>query len=261
ENSKALGIINDSAVQAALVADQGEEATLDTWENVPFTKKGDNFASFVTSIHVKFKKDKQPKQISYVVKLNPCRGDNVWSDMVPILFEKEGKFYMEVLPELNKFMTESGQKILPLPKCYYAQYEIGKEMLMFEDLRLKEFKMTDRRKGMDLQHVNLVIQGLGHIHAASSLLLKKNTIDDLRSRYPFLFRELYFEGTIDQMLASTLSTGTEILSKVGGHAKAINWLDKQKQNLREFFEMNYASCPPFNAICHGDCWNNNVLFR
>ncbi|CAL4126184.1 unnamed protein product [Meganyctiphanes norvegica] len=219
-------------------------------------------ASFVTSIHVKFKKDKQPKQISYVVKITPCREVKEWASILPIMFEKEGKFYMELLPELNKFMTESEQNILPFPKCYYAQYEIGKEMLIFEDLRLKKFKMIDRRKGMDLQHASLVIQGLGHFHAASSLLLKKNSMDDLKSRYPFLFCEMYFEGlVIDQMCAPTISTAKEILSKVGGHEKAINWLDKQQQNIHEFFEMNYASCPPFNAICHGDCWNNNVLFR
>ncbi|CAL4144096.1 unnamed protein product, partial [Meganyctiphanes norvegica] len=263
ENSKALAILNDSAVQAALTADQGEDAKLESWENVPFTNKGDNFASFVTSIQVKFKKGDQNRQISYVVKLNHCYPKLLpdWPDLVPRLFEKEGKFYLEVLPELNRFMTESGQKLLPFPKCYYAQYDEGKEIVILEDLRPKQFKMTDRRKGMDLQHATLVIQGLGRLHAASSLLLKKYSIDDLKSRYPFIFKENWDQKVIEDMMAPAITNGKEMLIKIGGHEKAVSWLDKQLSEIYGFFKMNYASSPPFNAICHGDCWNNNIIFR
>ena len=50
DNAKAVEIISDEAVQAALTADLGKDAKLDSWKGVPFTKKGDNYASYVTGI-------------------------------------------------------------------------------------------------------------------------------------------------------------------------------------------------------------------
>ncbi|CAL4225349.1 unnamed protein product, partial [Meganyctiphanes norvegica] len=263
ENSKALEIISDEAVQATLTADQGEDAKLDSWKNVPFTKKGDNYASFVTGIQVNYTKGGQKGEASYVVKLNACRPE--FSDDIPDqtakLFEKEGRFYLELLPELNQIMTQSGQKPLPFPKCYYAQYTEEKEMVVFEDLRLKGFKMTDRRKGMDLQHAILVMQGLGRMHAASIIMQKENSIDELKTRYPFLLKELWAGKMLQWIFSHSISTGKDMLAKVGGHEEAINWLSKQEPNIIDIFSKHLAIAAPFSAICHGDCWNNNILFR
>ncbi|CAL4182424.1 unnamed protein product [Meganyctiphanes norvegica] len=263
DNSKAVEIISNEAVQEALRADQGEDATLDSWKNVPFTKKGDNYASFVTGIHVNYTKGDQKGECSYVVKINPCRpqfsGDI--PDYTPMVFEKEGKFYLELLPELNQIIMQSGQKLLPFPKCYYAQYTEEKQMVIFEDIRLKGFKMTDRRKGMDLQHSILVMQGLGRMHAASIIMQKEKSIDDLKTLYPYLFNELWSGPMLEMMFTQSIATAKEMLSKVGGHKEAINWLDKIVPNISEFFSKNLAFVPPFNAICHGDCWSNNILFR
>ncbi|CAL4073721.1 unnamed protein product [Meganyctiphanes norvegica] len=263
DNSKSVEIISDEAVQATLTADQGKDAKLDAWKNVPFTKKGDNYASFVTGIHVNYTKGDQKGECSYVVKINPCRphiSEDI-PDYMPMVFEKEGKFFLELLPELNQIMTQSGQNRLPFPKCYYAQYTEEKQMIIFEDLRSKGFKMIDRRKRMDLQHAIVVIQGLGRMHASSIIMQKEKSIDDLKTLYPFLFNEYWSGPTLEKEVSQGIATGKDILSMVGGHKEAINWLDKILPNISEFFSKNLAFVPPFSAICHGDCWINNILFK
>jgi len=263
DNAKAVELISDEAVQAALTANLGKDAKLDSWKSTPFTKKGDNYASYVTGIHVEYTMCDKKEKTSYVVKLNPCRPQ--FSADIPdfdsMVFEKEGKFYLDLLPELNLIMTQSGQKLLPFPKCYYAQYEKDKELIIFEDLRVKDFKMTDRRAGMDLQHATLVMQGLGQLHAASIIMQNKKSLNNFRDQYPWLFKEIWQGKFLEMALVHSVSTGKEILSKFGGHEKAIKWMENIIPNIEEFFLKNLAICKRFNAICHGDCWNNNILFR
>jgi len=264
DNLKAVAIINDEAVQAALTADQGKDAKLDSWKNVPFTKKGDNYASFVTGIHVNYTKGTQKGETTYVVKINPCRPlmSDEFPDFTPMVFEKEGKFYLDLLPELNLIMKQSGQKQLPFPKCYYAQYAKDKQLIIFEDLRVKGFKMTSRQLGMDLQHAILVMQGLGRLHASSIIIQQTKSIDDLKQQYPWLFDELWAGKLLEVMVTPMIETSKQMLSKVGGHEKAINWLEnKVVPNIVDIFAQNLSIDSKFSVICHGDCWNNNILFR
>jgi len=182
-------------------------------------------------------------------------------DFTPMVFEKEGKFYLDLLPNLNQIITQSGEKQLPFPKCYYAQYTKDKEMIIFEDLRLKGFKMTDRRKGMDVQHAALVMQGLGRLHAASIIVKNKTSIDNMKEQYPWLLTELWSGKVLENLFPPQVQNSKDILIKVGGHEKAVNWLDKLLPNIVDFFAKNLVICPKFSAVCHGDCWNNNILFR
>ena len=51
--------------------------------------------------------------------------------------------------------------------------ELGKEVIMLEDLRARHFKMFDRRLGIDVPHAHLVLKELGRLHAGSLVMEKK----------------------------------------------------------------------------------------
>lgn len=110
---------------------------------------------------------------SYAAKGNPCHDREVIEEVTHKLFLKEAEFDSNLLPQLNAVLEEAGMKPLAMPRCFYGAVERKKELVLLEDLRPRGFKMFDRRKGLDVAHVSLVLEELARLHAASLLLEKR----------------------------------------------------------------------------------------
>ncbi|XP_064121428.1 uncharacterized protein LOC135225829 isoform X2 [Macrobrachium nipponense] len=264
-NPKSL--ITADNVKQVLQVDKGNDALLTSWNIVDFTKRGDNLACEVTSVEVKYSMCGQENcDVTYVVKLNPLRNFGDFQEIEPILFTKEGKFYEELVPVLNEALTSAGQEPLRLPKCFLVSLEEGKEQLYFEDLRARGFKMFDRRKGMDKYHVALVISELARLHSAS-YLLKEKILEGkaAASKYEFLSKDfLTFTPNSKALFVPwfqrSIDTGVMMLESIGGYENAIAFLESIKTDMSYYLSAGLQS-KKVNNICHGDCWNNNILFR
>ncbi|XP_068229157.1 uncharacterized protein [Palaemon carinicauda] len=260
-------LITEENVIKALKVDKGSKALLKSWKVVEFTKRGDNYACLVTSVEVKYStNEKQDCEVTYVVKLNPHRKFGDFQEAEPYIFEKEGKFYEELVPLLNEAIISTGQKPLCFPKCFLVSLEEGKEQIFFEDLRARDFKMEDRRKGLDEAHINLVISELARLHSASHLLKTKLLkVGTISSKYEWLARDfISFTQNSKELFVSWLQrsvdTGVMMLETIGGYETAINWLNSLKPDV-EYYLSPYLQSKKFSSVCHGDCWNNNMLFR
>ncbi|XP_066990859.1 uncharacterized protein [Macrobrachium rosenbergii] len=309
--SEAKSLITEDHVKKALKADKGIQAFLKSWKVVDFTKRGDNYACEVTSVEVKYSmNNKEDSEVTYVVKLNPHRNFGEFQEAEPFLFEKEGKFYEELVPVLNEALMSAGQKPLRFAKCFLVSLEEGKEQLYFEDLRARGFKMFDRRKGMDKNHIALVLSELARLHGASYLLTNKVLEgESAGARYEFLSKDLldftpntkelfvsWMERCVDtgimmldiiggyetasawlksfRSVENVLSTGIQFVSWmercvdtgimmldiIGGYETASAWLKSFRSEVENVLSTGIRSTR-FSSICHGDCWNNNVLFR
>lgn len=77
----------------------------------------------------------------------------------------EVKFYTEILPELYQFQRNKMKTNLfnSVPECYYAK----NNLLILEDLHVRDFKMADRRDGLPLEHAKAVIIELARFHSLS----------------------------------------------------------------------------------------------
>ncbi|XP_068230082.1 uncharacterized protein [Palaemon carinicauda] len=265
-NVTSQSLITEDHVRKALNSDKGSDAILDSWKVVDFTKPGDNYACIVTSVEVKYQKDKQDCEVTYVVKLNSLRKFEGLEDFTPIIFDKEGRFYKEVLPALNEELLSVGQHPLRLPKCFLVSLENGKEQLYFEDLRAMDFKMNDRRKGLSKDHTVLIMNELARLHSASYLLMSKfDKGETVGTKYEFLTKEMFdmnpaSKELFQPMFEQQIDTGVMMLEKIGGYETSIRWLKTLKPEIDMLFT-TYMKSEKFNSICHGDCWNNNFLFR
>ncbi|XP_047501531.1 uncharacterized protein LOC125047321 [Penaeus chinensis] len=117
---------------------------------------------------------------------------------------------------------------------------------------------------MDVAHKKLVLEELARLHAASYLLKVK--IPDLADKYPGLNLDwLNYADDARDVLYKTFSkqmdTVKDMLNKVGGYEVAENWLSRNKGRVLEILDIISKRVPPFDVLCHGDCWNNNMLFR
>ncbi|XP_042874593.1 uncharacterized protein LOC122254788 [Penaeus japonicus] len=254
-------LITEESVKEALRADKGNEAQLTSWEIKDFTRKGDNYVALVTSVEVEFALNGEEKKVSYVIKANPCHDAKSYEDVTHAIFLKEAHFYTNLLPQLNLILQAASGKILDMPLCYYSRMERNKELIILEDLRSRGFKMFDRRKGLDVDHAKLALKGLAKLHAAS-LLLQEKKPESLEAKLLNRPWGNLVEGSTNvlSILENTLDNSVTILNRIGGYETTVSWIKGIKGNLPKIFE-NDVKPSKYHVLCHGDAWNNNMLFR
>ncbi|XP_042872421.1 uncharacterized protein LOC122253421 [Penaeus japonicus] len=255
--------ITKENVEAALKTDKGSEAHLVSFTVQECTKKGDNYATMVARVNVNYSLNETDHSVSYIVKYNP-KSFKAFEKFAYIVFKKETMFYQHLVHDIQSQLQDIGQTPLRVAKCFYTSLEENREVIFLEDLRPRGFKMFDRKKGMDVAHTKLVLEELARLHAASYLLKAK--IPDLTEKYPILnldwinyaddARETMYETFTKQM-----DIVKDMLSKVGGYEVTENWLSRNKERVLEILDNQLERVPPYDVLCHGDCWNNNVLFR
>lgn len=261
----AQGVVTDVCVKAALTADKGSDACLLTWTVENFTKMTDNFATLVTSVKVKYSLHQQEQSVSYVVKMSPDP-KKIFEGFADTLFKKEVGFYKELSSALSSELEDVGEVGLRVPECFYVSGDSGAEMIFLEDLRPRGFRMGDSKKGLDVGHTKLVLQELARFHAASLLLLAKTSNQDLAVKYDFLKMDWTNFGDnardfVQRFLSFVMNKNADILHLVGGYKTAEDWLITNSSRGYEMMEDHLNTVMPFDVICHGDCWNNNILFR
>ncbi|XP_068229156.1 uncharacterized protein [Palaemon carinicauda] len=256
-------LITEDEVKQSLQADKGEEAELTSFEIVDFTKPGDNYSNFVTSIEVKYTLEDEEQEVVYVAKVNPCKKLEGFEEMSHEFFEKEIKFYQEVIPELNAVLEEAGKEPLNVPKLYHANLETGTEQAYYEDLRARGFKMVDRVQSLDMAHTTLVLQEIAKLHAASRLLQAKCEDEPLVEKYETVLKgwgNFNENALMKGIVNGHLDHATKILRKAGGDENAVNWLEGLKPQAFDILGKP-AENEAFAAVNHGTLWSNNLLFR
>nr|XP_053635499.1 uncharacterized protein LOC128690800 [Cherax quadricarinatus] len=259
--------ITEAHVKAALTADKGSDAKLISWSIEDFTNKGDNYATIVTSVSVKFSLLGKKQSSSYVVKLLPKWSFSEDSAKFGLaVFKKESEFFEKILPVLNYELTALGFTPLRVAKWFYTSLEREKEMIFLEDLRPRGFQMFDRKKGLSVAHANLVLQELAKLHAASLLLKARAPTEDLANRFTHIKTDwMTFsdcaKAMINGMFSGQLKSSQQLLHNIKGYEVAEQWIAKHNDNWADLIEIQLARNPKFDVICHGDCWNNNMLFR
>ncbi|KAK3869989.1 hypothetical protein Pcinc_024733 [Petrolisthes cinctipes] len=256
-----LTFITDHHVKSALRKDKGDEAQLLTWNINHFT---DNNTTIVTSVVVDYLLGSNTHHTTYIIKLNPCitgfRGS-----FTSVLFEKEVNFYEEILPELNDMLKTAGQEALRMPELIHFSKEEGNEFLFLKDLRSRGFRLFDKYEGQDEAHIRLVLKELSRLHASSFLLQAKASDFHLTERYPSLDKD-WIKCTDEEkeklikMLSRNYINAAVIL-KCCKRDTAAAWVERNVSNCVDLFQEQVTRIPPFEVICHGDIWNDNMLFR
>jgi len=263
---KPRDIITAAAVTCALKMDKGNHVELKSFRVVDFMSKGDNYASYVTSVEVDYCVGaREAETVTYIVKCNPRRTMETLGQIVAFIFGKETVFYTKLVPAINEVFRSMQVPDLRVPKFLYASDESKCELMFFEDMRKKNFLMCDRTKSLDRDHAILVFKELARLHIAGFMMAEKKGGDKLMEQYE-LKEDVYGRFTdFDSMYVgwykSIFMNMSETLANIEGYEKAAEALRSKAPEAYSLMKGSLVPVEVFSSICHGDCWTSNLLFR
>ncbi|XP_077291151.1 uncharacterized protein LOC143914723 [Arctopsyche grandis] len=258
ENVEAPIVLRDDLVQIINGVFKDENVESASMEVSEASGKGDNYLGKLYRVKAS---GKHGKSISIIVK---CALDaKLIRDNFPveILYQREIHAYSKMLPILYSLQNECH---LPnKEKFYFAKYydsitEIEKETLFIGDLAVEGYKMYNRQKPFDRQHLELVVKNLARFHATSFVLKQKN---------PTLFDQFSQKVGRKMEYGDNIGMFMEIAKKkCFDTIESAEIRQRVEANLEDFMGkfdgyLDYKTAEPYNAICHGDCWINNFLFK
>ncbi|KAA0200290.1 EcKinase 7 [Hyalella azteca] len=266
-NEKAHKLVTEDKVRAALLKDEGPDAKYKSFNIVDFCTKGDNYACFVTSVEVEYQLGGVDKKVTYIAKLNHCHGTGSLEFFSDLVFIKEGKFYLEMIPDLNKMINGFGLPPLKFAPCHLASFEPTRQIILLGDMREHSFKMANRFIGLDENHAILVVKELARLHASSMVLEDSLGSEKFSEKYDFL-DDLFTSNKHDDQLAMfksmfvhSITNAAKISERIKGYEKVTAWLKELAPKSSEILKQESSEChPSFLVVNHGDCWNNNLLF-
>lgn len=137
----------------------------------PGSGRGDNYTSMLYRVQAKGRKKlKNDEWIKYecaiIYKILPESKKHREAFKSELLFRNEVAFYKYVWPVLDRLQSNDRRVFGGVPKIYAARADL----IAMEDLRERGFKMADRRKGLEVENLKLVLKALAGFHALSLTL-------------------------------------------------------------------------------------------
>lgn len=205
-------------------------------------------------------------KLSLICKLMPSSQYQRTYFGVELLFKREVYIYNNVLPVIIAFQKENNLTeetgFFAFPNCYIALYDAidpNKSAIIMDDLQTSGFCTWDSHKEISFDAVKQVMIVLGRLHGISFAI---------RDQKPHIFQEFHMPDLLlntcknrifREMFEATFYLALETLEDEEDLAIIRNIKDNWLTWWSECLSMNVAE--PFSVIGHGDCWNNNFMFR
>ncbi|XP_050316397.1 uncharacterized protein LOC126750728 [Anthonomus grandis grandis] len=211
-------------------------------------------------------KDKNSdKTISLVIKKAPLSINFRKQFPLREAFEREIYIYEKVFPEFLSFQTiHNVAKVFNnFPKVYGCIDDEYKETLIMENLKEAGFKLTDRTKPLDANHLNLVLKTYAKLHAISYgmkklepekfKLLTERINTNIMMGHGGHNRNEEVNGTLFKSCFSAIRDRPDLISE----------LKKYEQSAAHNFFLYITQLykDQYAVFTHSDCWSANLLFK
>lgn len=173
--------------------------------------------------------------------------------------ELEIHCYSTVLPRVQALLQSIGDTTKLAAKCFKVSSSTRPRYMIFDDLSSHSFRNADRRIGLDMQHMELVVGRMAKWHATTAHL---GEIDP----------EMYGRRTVrpitlepkpfDAFFVNSMESCAEEVRKWSGCEVYGDKLKKlSKTILNKSFHAYDRDETGFNCLTHSDLWMNNIMFK
>lgn len=220
----------------------------------------DSFHSGLFNVLLKGIRDGQQIKHSVMVKWQP---DHVVRSAMKELYTREILVYQVIVPNFleiqRRFKVIQGLRIT-FPNCIFTRDEKGKETIAIMSLRNKpnRFSIHNRFCKIDFSHSALVMKYLAKFHALSFVLENTNPEEFDKIKQSYLKDVQYSDPELaSRSMQCFYDASVNVVSDPVAKAK----LKELSPNILSVLYKCTLPVPPYSSICHGDCWNNNTLYR
>lgn len=225
--------------------------------------KGDNYLGVVWRIRV------PPEAKSLVLKLPPQNAIRRKQFFAQPCFRRESLAYEEFFPLTQCFQQErhvpEEHQFRHYAQCLRTRLDEPNECIVLEDLCAAGYRLHDRFAELTPAHATLVIRAYAKLHAIS-LALKQQQPQRLRPFQQML--DIFAQRRGDH----ALHVYFEQLKQNALDALRPQEDAQARQRLQAYFIrgsyfdlllelLSGDNCEPYAVVCHGDSWNNNLLYR
>lgn len=223
----------------------------------PAIAKGEHYASCMYRVKISYAGRMAERPISFVVKAS-FEDEFINGTLNEYdIYKQEMNMYKTYLPVFKKYLSQINEDSNISPNTFYINFE--NDVIVFEDLAERGYRMADRTDGLDMIHAKLVIAKMARLHAAS---LVYNTKQDgvLEKTFTRGMFNRKSNGLSPYFLANLQSLANEV-SNWNGYEQIAYKLENMRcsliENGRKVFD---ATEGYLNCLIHGDLWTNNVMF-
>lgn len=226
------------------------------------TKKGDNYASEMYRVIIEYEMDGKRHKCTRIMKVIPS-GDIQRKVMEKNnIFPREIAVYRDILPRISKLLQSIADPVQISPVCTYTTDD-PKTMLVFEDIKEREYQMVDRRIGLNLEQTKLVLRKLAKLHAGSAVVYQEDpevmepvmegAITTNPHRQDFLvFYKMCARQVVKLVESWSDPSYGEILEKIR---------NLPNTTIAKGCQVYTRDDAVFNVLNHDDVWTSNLMFR
>ncbi|KAL7029770.1 hypothetical protein ACKWTF_006353 [Chironomus riparius] len=230
--------------------------------------KGDNYIGIVYRVSVKSKQDNSVK-LNLIVKLPPQNAARREQFFVRPCFIREADFYNNLYPMYKQFQEEKGIDVEKdgfheIPFCFKALTDDPFEGLYFDDLKASGFEMFDRFQNVTKEQVLIVMKTLAKMHAVFYCIKdqKPELIEHYRDMVD-IFLQRKGDENMNVWFESVKNRSKDTITECGNEDMIKKVNDLLSLDFFELLEtcINGEAAEPYAIVCHGDCWNNNIMYK
>lgn len=218
----------------------------------------DCFLNGIYKVTIKGDRNGHKLKRSIIIKWHPDQNIRYCYRMSYI---REFIFYQYFVPTFvqiqNEFKIIEGLKI-KLPNCVLASIEPNQETIAVMGLQEYGYRLHNRFYKKDLNHVGLTMKYLGKLHALSFVFAHKYP-KEFKNVVGMIDKDVQYSDPdkVSKFVRCYYEDSVSVISDLAAKEK----LKELGPDILSVLNKSTQPVSSYSCFCHGDCWNNNILYK
>jgi RNAse (barnase) inhibitor barstar len=228
------------------------------------SEKGDGYLGDIIFVRLTSANGRSPKEYNLVLKCS--KRSQILREKTPVkdAFINEIYIYNTVLPVFTQFQLEHGinNPFDSVPKCYGKFTSENMEVLVFENLKSVGYTLWNKKQPLTRKHIDMVMTEYSKFHAISFAMKDQQPekFEELSTGLTDVFKMFMDTMDIESMFGKSFDDLYDVLKGDLDDNTLMTWKNFKNQ-IKHVFEGMCEQSDTNKVITHGDCWNNNFMYK